>query len=244
MLEYLLALVGGFLIGNSMLSEETDEKDYKYEPLKLEDGGDIDEKYQIKDVEKDKYYALNIGQPQKDVPNAYKKSEYIKWNDSPDMGYTFDKDRAEKIKEQLEKEGYKNLEVVKYNKDWWKMADGGDVEEDMSVQFIDYKDKMIMFEPHFKKYYSNDIEFDSLEKAKKYIDAGSKTPAWQKEMYRREVMAKGGKVKFKDKVSAIEKKLEGQDVPRKYKKEYGKKYDKKEAKVAAQKIVGASLKYE
>ena len=49
-----------------------------------------------------------------------------------------------------------------------------------------------MFEPHFKKYYSNDIEFDSLEKAKKYIDAGSKAPSWERSAYRSEIMADGG----------------------------------------------------
>ena len=58
-------------------------------------------------------------------------------------------------------------------------------------------------------------------------------------------MADGGDVKFKDKVSAVEKKLVGKEVPTKYKKEYGKKYDKTEAKQAAQKIIGAQVsKYE
>jgi hypothetical protein len=73
-------------------------------------------------------------------------------------------------------------------------ADGGETEDDdMGVQFIDYKDKMIMFEPHFKKYYSNDIEFDSLEEVKKYIDSGSKSPAWERAAYRSGIMADGGK---------------------------------------------------
>jgi len=46
--------------------------------------------------------------------------------------------------------------------------------EDKPVQFIDYKDRLIMFEPHYKKYYANDIEFKTLAAAKKYIDKISK----------------------------------------------------------------------
>jgi len=77
-------------------------------------------------------------------------------------------------------------------------ADGGEIDEDnMGVKFIDYKGKSIMFEPHFKKYYSNDVEFDSLEKAKKYIDSGSKSPDWERLAYKRGMMARGGKTKIK-----------------------------------------------
>ena len=70
-------------------------------------------------------------------------------------------------------------------------ADGGET-EDMSIQFIDYKDKTIMFEPHNKEYFTNDIEFKSLADAKKYIDAGSPDPSWQKFVYSHGVMADGG----------------------------------------------------
>jgi hypothetical protein len=77
-------------------------------------------------------------------------------------------------------------------------ADGGEIDEDdMNVKFIDYKGKSIMFEPHFKKYYSNDVEFDSIEKAKKYIDSGSKSPDWERLAYKRGMMARGGKTKIK-----------------------------------------------
>jgi hypothetical protein len=75
-----------------------------------------------------------------------------------------------------------------------KMAKGGKTEENMSVQFTDYKGKQIMFEPFFEKYYTNDIEFDSMEKAKKYIDGGSKKQSWQVSAYRTGMMAKGGKM--------------------------------------------------
>lgn len=54
-------------------------------------------------------------------------------------------------------------------------------------------------------------------------------------------MKKGGHVKFKDKVQAIEKKLEGAKIPAKFRKGMGKakKYTAKTAHAAAQRIVGA-----
>lgn len=55
-------------------------------------------------------------------------------------------------------------------------------------------------------------------------------------------MAKGGEVKFTDKVKAISKSLIGKKVPPKYKKQYGKTYDKKEAKLAGQRIAGSLIK--
>lgn len=55
-----------------------------------------------------------------------------------------------------------------------------------------------------------------------------------------ESFAKGGKAStFVEGVKAIQKKLTGTLVPKKYQKEYGKKYDSKEAKTAAQKIKGS-----
>jgi hypothetical protein len=79
-----------------------------------------------------------------------------------------------------------------------KYADGGEIDEDdMSVKFIDYKGKSIMFEPHFKKYYSNDRQFNSLEKAKKYIDSGSKSSDFERLAYKRGMMARGGRLKIK-----------------------------------------------
>jgi hypothetical protein len=72
-----------------------------------------------------------------------------------------------------------------------KMAKGGKT-KDMSIQFIDYKDKTIMFEPHYKEYFTNDIQFKSLADAKKYIDAGSPDPSWEKFAYSQGIMADGG----------------------------------------------------
>jgi hypothetical protein len=44
--------------------------------------------------------------------------------------------------------------------------------EDGGLVFIDYKDEEIMYEPYFGKYYANDMEFDSLEEAQKFLDSG------------------------------------------------------------------------
>jgi hypothetical protein len=61
--------------------------------------------------------------------------------------------------------------------------------------------------------------------------------------YKETKMSKGGKIKstFDEKVKAISKRLVGQKVPKKYKKEYGATYDKAEAKQAGRRIAGSQL---
>ena len=44
---------------------------------------------------------------------------------------------------------------------------------------------------------------------------------------------------FEDKVKAISMRLEGSEVPRRLRKEYGKRYNREEAKLAAKRIAGA-----
>jgi hypothetical protein len=61
--------------------------------------------------------------------------------------------------------------------------------------------------------------------------------------------AKGGKMakkpaKFKDKVKAISKSLEGKKVPKRVRKDYGATYDKKESIDAAKRIAGSMAKKE
>jgi hypothetical protein len=73
-----------------------------------------------------------------------------------------------------------------------KLENGGDTDDDMEVKFIDYKDKMIMYSPYFNKYYTNDIEFDTMDSAKKYIDSGSKNPSSVVNAYREGLFADGG----------------------------------------------------
>jgi hypothetical protein len=87
------------------------------------------------------------------------------------------------INQKIDKLKYKRDSIILEQK-----SEGGDIEEDMSVQFIDYKDKTIMFEPHNKEYFTNDIEFKTLAEAKQYIDAGSPDPSWQKFAYSKGLM--------------------------------------------------------
>ena len=73
--------------------------------LSLKEGGEINEKYQIKRSD-GKY--LSIGMDGK-----------IKWNESPDLGYIYKKEDAETFSEYLNQKG-EEVEVTKYDKDWWK----------------------------------------------------------------------------------------------------------------------------
>ena len=83
---------------------------------KFKDGGGVDtenkEQWQIKNSD-NKYYSIGM-------------DGKIKWFESPDLGYTYTKLSAEKYKNHLESSlGFKDLQVVKYNKDWWKYEAGG-----------------------------------------------------------------------------------------------------------------------
>lgn len=71
-----------------------------------------------------------------------------------------------------------------------KMAKGG------MVEFYDYKGVEIMYEPTYDEYFVNELVFNSLEKAHKYIDSGeaNKTPIYIENLYRRGAMSKGGGV--------------------------------------------------
>jgi hypothetical protein len=96
----------------------------------------------------------------------------------------------------------KQIGFISYNGRVWnndqsemKYAQGGEMEsEDMDVQFIEYKDNEIMYEPHYKKYYANDVEFNSLKDAQKFLDSG-KMSNDTRGAYQRGLFAKGGKFK-------------------------------------------------
>ena len=75
-------------------------------------GMETEKSYQIHDKVKDTYFSMGMD------------GKY-KWYPSPDMGYTYTADEAERLKDLLISSGYPNLEVVKYNKDWWKTASDG-----------------------------------------------------------------------------------------------------------------------
>jgi hypothetical protein len=76
---------------------------------------------------------------------------------------------------------------------------------------------------HFMKNSNNQIRYESWE------------------VYDSLSMAHGGETHFKDKVSAIEKKLVGTSVKGKYSSKYGSTYNKSEAHEAAQKIAGSMV---
>jgi hypothetical protein len=76
---------------------------------------------------------------------------------------------------------YKGLHAGKF------YARGGE------VSFIDYKDSQIMFEPNFDKYYANDVEFDSLQDAKDFMDSGEIDPRIR-DAYARGLFADGGEI--------------------------------------------------
>jgi hypothetical protein len=80
-------------------------------------GGGVESKeWQIKN--NDKYFSIGM-------------DGKFKWNESPDMGYTYTYDEVQELSNII-KEQYPNIEIVKYNKDWWKTnkyANGGEVEK-------------------------------------------------------------------------------------------------------------------
>jgi hypothetical protein len=66
--------------------------------------------------------------------------------------------------------------------------------EDGGVTFIEYKDNEIMYEPSFNKYYANDVEFDTLEQAQKFLDSGEMSDSIRG-AYARGLYEKGGELK-------------------------------------------------
>jgi hypothetical protein len=117
-------------------------------------------------------------------------------------------------------------------------AQGGNIEkQNMDVQFIEYKGNEIMFEPHYKKYYANDVEFDSLKDAQKFLDSG-KISSNIRGAYQRGLFAKGGKIGFEGLANKVAKRYVGNKVSKEYQAEYGKTYDAKEAKEVGNKVAG------
>lgn len=72
------------------------------------------------------------------------------------------------------------------------------------VEFIEYKDSEIMYEPNYKKYYANDMEFDTLKEAKKFIDSGE-VPYFIKDAYSKGLFAGGGSISNFDPMSLVGK---------------------------------------
>lgn len=240
MIPFILAAVGGYLILDSTITKEVaselseEEKQMRELTKKIlavprfaaksyKKGGKTGQSflhiYRLKYPNYNKIYVLDdvymspMEAMSKMGINLY--PNYGTWPTS--YKYSGVPSDSEKYKKwyQLKKKGDTDEEA--YEKVFEKYDDGGQTEDDdMSVEFFDYKGEMIMFEPHFKKYYSNDIEFDSLEKVKKYIDSGSKPPSWERSAYRSEIMENGGEIKIGERlldlgtVSSRKKKINGE----------------------------------
>ena len=86
---------------------------------KAANGTEIDkksDKWQIKNAD-NKYYSVSM-QSGKPV-----------WNESPDLGYSFTKEEAEKIKNKLTELGNNELVLSEYDPNWWKAANGKSIEK-------------------------------------------------------------------------------------------------------------------
>jgi len=76
-----------------------------------------------------------------------------------------------------------------------KMKSGGEVLNN-DPQFIKHNGEEIMFVPAFKTYYVNDVEFNTLDEAKSFIDKGAPMSDEIKEGYRKGLFSTGGSMKF------------------------------------------------
>jgi DNA repair protein RadC len=123
---------------------------------KYEDGGEAAE-YQIIDKKTEKYYSRSISDGK------------IKWNDSPDMGYMFTMKDANQIKESLHQSGYEQLEVVKYDANWWRKAKyekGGAIYPDLSLQKADVVNDSVELNEFEIKKMKNTFKINGMENTK------------------------------------------------------------------------------
>jgi hypothetical protein len=137
-----------------------------------------------------------------------------------------------------------------------KMAMGGEIENQYKgktpkqvYELWDYGQKWEFFKDHFLNMgvYTN-YEYKNLP-SKKYEELDKTAKDALNEHIEGGQYAKGGQMdkkpaKFKDKVKAISKSLEGKKVPKRVRKDYGATYDKKESIDAAKRIAGSMAKKE
>jgi len=97
-----------------------------------------------------------------------------------------------------------------------------------------------------REYYDEEDDYRDDDDSDEYSDGGDINRQYVMfidSLQDAELLGKGGKVKFKDKVKAISENLKGRKVPKKLQKEYGKTYDKKwERDESARRIAGSQLK--
>lgn len=86
-----------------------------------------------------------------------------------------------------------HAQIIDQNTNEEVFAKGGKINFDSKeVQFIEYNGEEIMYEPHFKEFYVNDVMFHTFNDAKKYIDSGSPMPKNIKEAYKKGLFKQGG----------------------------------------------------
>ena len=142
-----------------------------------------------------------------------------KWYESPDKGYTYTKADAESFAQQL---GLSNYEIVKYDKNWWKMAKGGEVKQfevGDDVTFLrdlfvnqesdEYDSESVVREGRTLKIIkvdeSNKVYYLKEQGYYKYIIGFKKLDGWLKEKYVKindGYMADGGEI---EKISESDK---------------------------------------
>jgi hypothetical protein len=175
-------------------------------------------------LKKDKVLKRNMefDNPLNDIARMYRKAIREREQYFANGGDVEDRDRFSSARmmgrdsqnweqelKQYAGEDYKSLTprereeiIADMQKDWHRnthFAKGGEVEnQNMDVQFIEYKGNEIMFEPHYKKYYANDVEFNSLKDAQKFLDSG-KISNDIRGAYRKGLFADGGETSSRNK---------------------------------------------
>jgi thiol-disulfide isomerase/thioredoxin len=136
-------------------------------------------------------------------------------------GYTISTGFTQVMVKPSEIVGY-SKQVEPKKKTFGIFKDGGEVE------FIEYKDEEIMYEPTYDKYYTNDEEFDTLKQAQNYIDKGSPMSAKTINAYRKGAFKDGGAVgnEIAEIKAKIEKAKKNTIMPENLKKQYIEKYEK------------------
>lgn len=137
----------------------------------------------------------------------------------------------------------KKFVEIEYSKGGY-MAEGGKLDykkiSNVQVEDIDRNDA-----PDYVDAYISYAEYDGEPMTDEQIEELNQDGHFVYEAVMRRLYAKGGKVKFKDKVQSIEKSLlKRKKVAPKVQKDYGKTYSKKEAHESASRIVGAMVKKE
>jgi hypothetical protein len=209
--------------------------------MQYADGGyDTDDKVNV-------YVLLKPSQYYYDSDNTTNKKYWFKLNGNP-VSREVAKEMADKYLQKY------NLPLsdrkIGYVRRYGRYEDGGMVSLNKHYKSLGKKDDLV----GLKVYDKNNDEFVYIKNVDSGIFAGKNKNDDLGHNYSMsdlmiEKMEYGGKMdkkpaKFKDKVKAISKSLEGKKVPKRVRKDYGATYDKKESIDAAKRIAGSMAKKE